>query len=146
MSTRGGPRPTPTALKVVRGSRIRHDEPQAPIGDEVPSAPTWLSDAGRDLWNTLAPSMHASRLLTLWDAEAFAVYCEAVIRHREACKVVQEKGVMLGRVKNPALQIVRDTAATIRSYSQEFGLTPSARASINLPPAADEDEAARLLA
>jgi P27 family predicted phage terminase small subunit len=53
---------------------------------------------------------------------------------------------MLGRVKNPALQIVRDTAATIRSYSQEFGLTPSARASINLPPAADEDEAARLLA
>lgn len=30
-------------------------------------------------------------------------------------------------VKNPAMQIVRDTAHTIRSYAQEFGLTPSAR-------------------
>jgi P27 family predicted phage terminase small subunit len=40
------------------------------------------------------------------------------------------KGLHGNLVRNPALQIQRDTAQTIRSFAQEFGLSPSARTAI----------------
>ncbi|MGH3834697.1 MAG: P27 family phage terminase small subunit [Pseudonocardiaceae bacterium] len=46
-------------------------------------------------------------------------------------------------VRNPALQIQRDAAQTIRAFAQEFGLTPSARSSVRAVKAggasSDED-------
>jgi P27 family predicted phage terminase small subunit len=89
-------------------------------------------------------------VLTSWDRDAFAVLCEEVATHRAAAEIVRREGITVPgargreRVRHPAVQIMRDSAQTIRAYAQEFGLTPSARSGIRLP---DEisDAALRLL-
>lgn len=147
-----GPAPAPTKLKVIQGtrsSRVNHNEPKPPHTVEFPPAPEWLSEGATEVWNHLVPALHAKGLFTDWDSVAFPVFCEAVIHHREACRTVDGSALLVkgdrGFVKNPALQIVRDCAQTIRAFAQEYGLTPSARSGIELPPAAEYDEARRLL-
>jgi P27 family predicted phage terminase small subunit len=147
-----GVAPAPTSLKIVKGekpSRINHNEPR-PDPSEVPECPEWLSEEAVGVWDALVRPLHAKGLLTLWDVEAFTVFCEAVVHHRHACQAVAHtdilvKGALGNMVKNPALQIARDTAQTIRAFAQEFGLTPSARSGIQLPPRVEYDEARRLL-
>ena len=145
-----GPRPTPTNLRVIRGDKRKpnKDEPVPPSGDVRP--PDWLRPEAVEVWNRLAPDLIRKKLLTPWDVDAFAVLCNAIIQHQEATKFVTNAGVMVrGRkeavVKNPAVQLVRDSAQIIRAYAQEFGLTPSARSSIKMPNEPGDDEADRLL-
>ena len=135
-----GPAPTPTALRLVKGDRkdrINKSEVKPPT-DEV-TAPTWLSVDARAVWDRLAPSQVTRGTLTVWDVDAFAVFCDAVVQYRAASDLVAKSGILLkGRtgvevVKNPALQIVRDSAQTIRAFAQEFGLTPSSRSTISMP-------------
>lgn len=147
-----GPAPAPTSLKIVKGekpSRINRNEPR-PDPSETPECPEWLSEEATGVWEALVAPLHAKGLFTPWDVEAFTVFCEAVVHHRQACQAVTNsdilvKGAQGNMVKNPALQIVRDTSQTIRAFAQEFGLTPSARSGIQLPPQAEYDEARRLL-
>lgn len=153
MSRKGGPTPIPTKLKILHGTRearINRNEPDPPQSDRPPTAPTWMSDDAKKVWRALAKDMHAKGLLTTWDRETFAVFCEAVVHHRRACELVDASAVLVrgekgGLVKNPALQAVRDTAATVRAFALEFGLTPSSRSGIELPAAADFEDARRLL-
>lgn len=131
-----GPAPAPTALKLVRGdrkSRIATSEPQ-PDDVEV-KPPLGLTPKALTVWRRVAPQLVRQRLVTSWDVDAFAAYCEAVVTHVDATKAVRKHGVLItsdhgGLVKNPALQVARDAANTIRALAREFGLTPSARASI----------------
>jgi P27 family predicted phage terminase small subunit len=48
-------------------------------------------------------------------------------------------------VKNPWLQIQKESAAIVRAFASEFGLTPSSRTRISVKPP-DDDDLARLLA
>jgi len=148
-----GPAPAPTKLKIIKGeksSRINKNEPKPTPPLEAPEPLDWLSEGARDVWLAIVPELHAKGLFTTWDVEPFAVFCEAVVHHREACRTVDGSAILVrgdkgNFVKNPALQIVRDSAQTIRAFAQEFGLTPSARSGIQLPPTAEYDEARRLL-
>lgn len=148
-----GPAPAPTALKLLQGtrkSRIAQREPQAPKGPRAPACPAWLDPEAKKVWRALAPEMHRKGVLTEWDRETFAVFCEAIVHHRKACELVDGTAILVrgahgAMVKNPALQAVRDTAQTIRAMAQEFGLTPSARSAIELPETASFEEARRLL-
>lgn len=147
-----GPKPAPTAAKKLAGekaSRINDAEPEPTAGPVTP--PDWLSAEARAVWDDLAPDLVAKGVLTTWDTEAFAVLCDAVTHYRQASAAVADDGVLVpGRrdavVKHPGMQLVRDTAATIRAYAGEFGLTPSSRSGVSI---AEEDpdgtSAARLL-
>lgn len=147
-----GVAPAPTPLKLLKGekkSRINQNEPK-PTSPKAPPVPAWLSDEAKVVWRSIAADMHRKGVLTEWDREAFAVFCESVIHHRKACELVDGsailvKGAQGNLVKNPALQIIRDTSQTIRAFAQEFGLTPSARSGIELPATAEFEEARRLL-
>lgn len=148
-----GPPPSPTTLKLLRGekkSRINQREPKPDPSDRAPACPAWLSAEAKRVWRSLVPEMHRKGLMTTWDREAFAVFCEAVVHHRKACEMVDSSAILVrggqgNFVKNPALQIVRDSAQTIRSFAQEFGLTPSARSGIEMPKTEEMAAARRLL-
>lgn len=146
-----GPKSRPTNLKVLNGerpSRVNDNEPLPAAGEVSP--PDWLRTEAVEVWNTLAPDLEDKGVLTPWDVEAFAILCDAIVQYRQASKLVAQAGVLIkGRrdaaVKNPAMQIIRDTSQTIRAYAQEFGLTPSSRQGVNIAEEADGLDAARLL-
>lgn len=149
---KAGARSAPTALKVVRGDRAsrvnkREPKPDPKVGE--PGPPEWLSDEAVEIWVRLAPDLAAKGVLTVWDLESFAVFCDACITYREAIADVRRTGILVktryGNTKNPALQIVRDQAQVIRGFAQEFGLTPSARSGIVIPEGEKLDDARRLL-
>jgi len=143
-----GPAKTPTELKVLRGTATAaqlEQQPHAPKAAGPPDPPEYLDLDAIGIWHRLAPTLHARGVLSAWDVDAFAAYCTAVVHHRRAVALVNADGVTVrvtgGRVKHPALQIVRDQAALIISLGGRFGLTPADRAAIKLTP--EEDPGAR---
>lgn len=157
-----GPRSKPTALKVLDGARpdrINTSEPVPGQGDVKP--PTWLvelanisqpagGETALDVWNRLAPDLVDKGVLTPWDVDAFAVWCDAVVRHREAVAEITQHGVMVigqkgERVKNPAVQIARDYADTMTRIGARFGLTPSDRADLKIERGEQHGGAERFL-
>lgn len=133
-----GPRKTPTKLQLVRGEtkagQVNRNEPVPP--ELEVEAPDFLGPDARAVWDQYAPGLRSRGLLSVWDVPAFAVLCEAIVHHREACQIIDGTSVLVagdkGRlVKNPALQVARDQALTVRQFAGEFGMTPAARAGID---------------
>ena len=69
---RRGPKPTPTALKILRGNPghrpINADEPQPKPAKSL-RPPAWLDPKAARIWRELGPRLHALGLLTdaaLW--------------------------------------------------------------------------------
>jgi len=127
-----GPKKQPTELALVKGetrpSRVNYDEPEAP--PEVPDPPEYLNLDALGVWQRLAPTLHGRGVLTVWDVDAFAAFCTAVVIHRRAVQIVNDGNIIHRGAKHPALQVVRDQAAQIIALGARFGLTPSDRASI----------------
>lgn len=147
---KAGPRPKPTNLRVLHGDRkdrINTNEPVPP--SKRVAMPAHLSPGAKSVWKRLAPELARKGLLTAWDRDVFAVFCEAVVHHREACELARRGVLVKGQkgeaVKNPALQIVRDSAQTIRAFAQEFGLSPSARSGITMPEGEEYEDLAAIL-
>lgn len=115
-----------------------NNQPATDTGDVRP--PEWLRAEAVEVWQRLAPDLQRKSLLTAHDADAFAVLCDAIVQYQQASKLIQAAGVLIkgpngAATKNPAMQLARDAAQTIRTYAQEFGLTPSARSTSSLEPA-----------
>jgi P27 family predicted phage terminase small subunit len=142
----------PTSLKVLHGDRkdrINTSEPQPTESTVTP--PAWLAladaeteqahESALDVWRRMAPDLIKRGVLTAWDVEAFAVYCDAVVKFRQASLEVTRGGMTIegarGSVKNPAVTAAKDYADLMQRYGARFGLTPSDRASLSVK--GDED-------
>jgi len=117
-----GPKPKPTALKVLEGVhpfRINGDEPSFRPGSDAP--PDWLAGLALEHWRELAPMLSESRVLSVGDRSGLALLCLLYQQWRDDpsdLKVVN--------------QYVR--------LSLEFGLTPSSRSRIKVSPEKSKDE------
>lgn len=148
-----GPRPAPTGLRLVKGERASRINTNEPLPKEgLPVCPDEATDEVRAIWHYTLDQLDHMKIVTLADRDALYAYCEAVYLHRYASHAIKEEGILVigangGMCKNPALQVQRDAATLIKSFSQEFGLTPSARSSIKLTvnEGSKEAGAARLL-
>jgi len=134
---RRGPRPAPTAVKQARGIRPDRINPTEPIPQgRPPSCPTWLSPEARRVWRRLAPDLHRRGVLSWWDVELFAFFCDLVDQAGRARELLGPGLLLPGRrdgvVTNPAWRIYRDAIGELRGLAQEFGLTPSARSLIHV--------------
>ncbi|MEU2450067.1 phage terminase small subunit P27 family [Streptomyces sp. NPDC012765] len=157
---RRGPAPKPTALRVLHGDRadrINRDEPRpSELGIE---APDWLSDPALEVWETLAGDLVDKGVLTAWDVEAFANWCDAVARRRDAAGHVAEEGAVTEqpvfnkngeqtgvRLAKSAWLLALDAAdAQVQRYGARFGLTPSDRAQLKIGGQDNPAGAERLL-
>lgn len=130
----------PTQLKLMTGSDERYinrNEPVAvdvlPILPNVPEVPVEVEQ----IWNYTLAHLDKMKLASAADRDQLYAYCWAVYTHRLAGQMLSESALLVlgpsgNHVPNPALRIQRDAAATMRSFAQEFGLTPSARAGISI--------------
>lgn len=113
-TTLGG-RPMPVAPKFVRVAA---------------SPPDFLPREAKAEWRRVAPGLQRLDLTKEEDRAAFSAYCLCWARLVEAQKIINEEGVLStnsqGRVRHPAVAIVEAASKELRSWAQEFGLTPAA--------------------
>lgn len=141
--------PKPTALRVLQGDRadrINTSEP-IPAETEIPKPP--LSDEAAALWDILADDLKRKGVLTLWDAQAFATYCDAAATHWLAADKLAEQGHVTkgerGPVSNPWHRVWKDTADVMQRYGARFGLTPSDRSQLSMKENTPDGTKERLL-
>ncbi|CAM4138669.1 phage terminase small subunit P27 family [Nocardiopsis rhodophaea] len=135
---KGGRPRKPRGLAVIDGdptSRINTHEPSPEQADVAP--PGYLSPHARAVWERLAPGLVAARVLTPWDADTFASYCDAVARHERAAAQLDAMGEVIegyrgSEVKNPWFQIWRDTTDVMTRLGGRFGLNPSDRGGLSI--------------
>ena len=136
MATRGR-KPKPTALKVLEGNPgkrpINKSEPVLPKGKI--KCPAWLEPEAKKEWKRLAPTLEAAGVLTMADITAFAGYCQAYARWREAEEFITQHGSIFktpsGYVQQvPQVSIAQQNLKIMQSFCAEFGLTPSTRTRI----------------
>lgn len=133
-----GPAPAPTELKLIRGTKKNRINREEPKPSENPIVrPTTLSADARKIWDRLVPDLVATKVLTHWDVDLFARFCEQAVVVAKAQVEVNKRGVLVRGdknrlVKNPALQIARDATKEMLSIGARFGLTPSDRGQLRI--------------
>lgn len=151
-----GPAKTPTQVAILHGyrkDRINTAEPK-PAEVEI-KPPAWLDTSSRAVWRHLAPDLIRKGVLTGWDVEAFACWCDAVTRRRRAAVALRDDGEVIEmpvfnkngeqtgfRVgKNPWTLVLNEADAQVQRIGARFGLTPSDRADLSIGEAErDPDE------
>ena len=130
-----GRKPKPTALKQLEGNPGKH-----PLNEHEPvppksaiRCPAWLEAEAKKEWKRLASSLIAMGVLTEHDMEAFAGYCQAYARWREAEEFLSQHGTIFktpsGYVQQvPQVSIAQQNLKIMQSFCSEFGLTPASRA------------------
>ncbi|MEW2383367.1 P27 family phage terminase small subunit [Micromonospora sp. NPDC047707] len=147
VSTMGkrGPKPAPTALKLVRGTRSDRVNTAEPVPSTVDiEPPDWLTDAAVAIWDVYAPDLIRKGVLTAWDVEAFAVVCDAAARRRAAAIALAKEGEVVqlpvfdknGKPtgfrtsRNPWLVVLGQADRQLQTWAARFGMTPSDRAQL----------------
>lgn len=146
---RRGPPKKPTAIKVATGNpgkrQLSDGEPVPPGGEIKP--PAWMLKVPRasEIWHELAPVCIAMKTLTIADVAAFARYCSLFAYWLHLNEIIlnaggpgaeypmrDEKGQIKVIMRRPAAIDWHQTLDKIARLEQQFGLTPAARASINV--------------
>lgn len=143
-----GPAPKPTALTLLEGNPghrpINRSEPKPrPV---APTCPSWLDKQAKQEWRRIAPLLERLGLLTEIDGAALAGYCQSYARWRQCQEVLAKDGLTFttgtGYVQaRPEVAIGNRALIEVRAFCVQFGLTPSARARMQLYEAGgDYDE------
>ena len=132
-----GRKPKPTALKVLEGNpgkRPLNGAEPAPA-HKAPRCPSWLEAEAKREWKRIGRILEQMGLLTEMDMAAFAGYCQAYARWKEAEEFISQHGTMV-RTPNgylqqvPQVSIAQTNMKIMLRFCEQFGLTPSARSRI----------------
>lgn len=135
-----GPRPMPSALRLLRGDMPQNsDEPCPEVA--IPTCPQHLDEAARTEWERISAELAALGVLTRIDRAALAGYCQAWSRWERAERLVHDMGEVVKSpngfpVANPYLAIANKALKQIKEFAVEFGLTPSSRTRVKAKPPA----------
>ncbi|MFF7233960.1 phage terminase small subunit P27 family [Streptomyces sioyaensis] len=147
-----GPPRTPTKLDKLRGNpskkKLNEAEPEPTTGDLAP--PADFEGEALAEWRRVVPELHRLGLVTVVDRAYLVAYCSAWSSFEEARQTLAERGPLVeGRdgnlVKNPAAQIMRDSADMMIKFGSRFGLSPSDRTRLSVAPREPEGPDAQVL-
>lgn len=135
-----GPQREPAELTKAKGyarstERMREAE-EAPVPEKgMPVPATELSEGAQEVWEYTVEQLVYMGTLSMADRDMLVAYCEAIALLRRISKQLDEDPSLLtqgqkGKVRNPLLQMHRDTATLVRAYAREFGLTPASRSEV----------------
>ena len=136
---RTGRPPKPTALKELEGNPgkrpLNKDEPKPK--QQAPKCPSWLLPDAKAEWKRLSKELEALGLLTEVDMAAFAGYCQAYARWKEAEEFISKHGSILktstGYIQQiPQVSIAQQNLKQMRNFCSELGLSPSARSRLSI--------------
>lgn len=138
-----GRRPTPTALRVLKGGARKKSASSEPNYEAHPlEAPARLSDEERQVWQRIVPLVSTAGVFTVGDEEAAVLLCQAIADHERLRRTVIEEGDTV-RVTtehgetiraHPATRLMSDAWRRAEAMLAHFGLTPSARTKVKVEP------------
>jgi P27 family predicted phage terminase small subunit len=141
-----GPKPKPTALKILqntRSDRVNDAEPIAAPG--TPEKPPELSDDASAEWDRMLPLLESMGVLSEVDGRVLAFYCTEYATYLNAQAKIKELGMVTttaaGNLKpSPYLTIARTSQTNMLKILAEFGGTPSSRSRLRVEKAQAVDE------
>ncbi len=155
---RRGPPPKPTVLRMRYGNPSKRpmNEREPKPRKATPRCPAWLRPEAKTVWRRMVPELRRMKVLSTADGEALASFCQAHVRWQEAEEflakhgsvyaVRDERGQLRYMNQFPQVSIARNLLLILKSFYQEFGMTPSARTRIEIPPEEVDDDLGRLRA
>ena len=129
-----GRKPKPTALKQLEGNPGRRplnsNEPKP--CKKAPRCPLWLEVEAKKEWKRMVKILEHMGLLTEVDMAAFAGYCQAFARWKEAEEFISKHGTIVKAPSGywqqvPQVSIAQTYLKIMNRFCEQFGLTPSAR-------------------
>ena len=129
-----GRKPKPTALKQLEGNPGRRplnsNEPKP--CKKAPRCPLWLEEEAKKEWRRMVKILEYMGLLTEIDMAAFAGYCQAFARWKEAEEFISKHGTIVKTPSGywqqvPQVSIAQTYLKIMNRFCEQFGLTPSAR-------------------
>jgi phage terminase small subunit len=125
MAEAGRPR-KPRHLAALHGdkpSRINNREPTPDVeAAVVPPYP--LDEDVQAVWDRLAPDRIRLKVLTAWDVDAFAAFCEAIVLARQGAR--EASGPAIPGAPSPMSRF-KDAVNLCSTLGGRFGWTPSDR-------------------
>ncbi len=124
------------ALGETRPSRVNFLEPSP--RRHAPSMPKDMDGGAKAVWRRVLREMGHTEVIRAADADVLRCYCEAVSQYQSSMRMLVSssplvRGARSGDlIKNPLHQIVRDARDAVRLFARELGLSPSARAGLNV--------------
>ncbi|EHN13428.1 phage terminase small subunit P27 family [Clostridium sporogenes] len=147
-----GRKPKPTAIKIIEGNPgkrpLNKNEPKPQ--KKAPRCPGWLEDDAKKEWRRMAKQMEHLGTLTEIDMAAFAGYCQAYARWKEAEEFVTKHGAIVKTPSGywqqvPQVSIAQTYLKIMNKFCEQFGLTPSSRSRIITDSNENEDDKMELL-
>lgn len=155
-----GRKALPAHLHIVQGNkshqskeeldRRKDAEESMQFADDLIKSPTWLRKEARKYFTKLVKEFENSGLLKNVDVNALALYCDALHDYVEFTNIIAEEGYTIemtnkaGATNSIPHPLIAKKTALFQQMSKlmgEFGLTPSARASLaRTLVAEDKDE------
>ena len=132
-----GRKPKPTNIKILEGNPgkrpLNKYEPK-PL-KKAPPCPKWLEPEAKKEWRRLAKTLEAMGVLTDADMAAFAGYCQAYARWKEAEERITDRGLVIRTPSGypqqvPYISIAQQYLKLMQQFAEQFGLTPAARSRI----------------
>lgn len=145
-----GRKSLPAVVHMIQGNRSKKplsEIVQAGVKWELvkdaPECPAVLDDEAREIWDELAPDLYMLGLINKLDQGELAVYCQAYADWKHARAKINAAKRDAGYVDiTPSgykqisvwMQIANRAEERMRAAGASFGLNPSARARVQLPP------------
>lgn len=136
-----GRKPTPSRIRELNGNPGRRpigEEPPVTLG--IPSCPSWLSPTAKREYRRVAKELHRVGILAEIDQQILAAYASAYARWRQAEEQLQREALTIGNRRHPAVNVVHDALAEMKSFAAELGLTPAARVKLAKMPSEAKDD------
>jgi P27 family predicted phage terminase small subunit len=96
--------------------------------------PNWLGIDAKKIWDKTIKEMQGLNILDNVDAEALAIYCDAVFRYQDATKKIASTGGYVTtnaqgtETVNPHVKAAQSYSRIIIQYAGKLGITADSRA------------------
>ena len=152
MMGKRGPRPTPTALRILEGNpghkKMNRNEPKPQAA--IPPCPSWLPATAKAEWRRLSKELHRMGLLSRIDRSSLAALYQVYSDWHSAERVLQREGTTFqtptGYIQQrPEVAMKNKALSLLAKFASLFGLSPADRVGLEIKKGSAEDELARIL-
>lgn len=141
-----GPQKKPAAAKRRDGTYRKDRDTGVELPAGVPDPPDWLGPEGRAEWERRVPQLAAAGLISTVDQVTFGLWCQAYeqlvralreIEANEGFVAYTDKGNV---IQHPVVGVLHKARGDLLKIAAHFGLSPSARAGLNLGGEGEEED------